>query len=482
MRPDVNSPHGHDVLDPRAEQGRAASTWRKVLYSAFPSEPSESGQTLGSADRAVLLGLFASSAVVLALRAPVAFSKIWADDGSEFLGRAARGISVGSFFTEYRGYLSVIPRVFAALLVQAPVGWWAIGTAIAAIAATAGTACVTFLVARSYIPQRALCALLALSVPLVPAFRTESINSIANQHFVLVFAAFWLFLAPPRNAARTIVRSVAVLLIGLSAPLMFVLIPLPIARIFRYGRRELPLLLATAGALLLQGGAHLFWSSSARGGGVTATANAAAAYGTDVVEPTFGGLHLVTARSYAATFGVVAAIGAVSLGAWYLRRAKTARELHAENVACARVESLIVLSLLLSGLSMVVAVQLGGDSRRYAILPSLFLCTFLAASASLVWTASRKRAGVHSQALAKRRTALAVGLGVSLLVIFGWVRGFSASEYRRSGPAWSASLAAARSTCRAAHRQPKAVLVHIAPVVAGKPAWYIELDCAYLRS
>src|SRR5262249_35058210 len=149
------------------------------------------------------------------------------------------------------------------------------------------------------------CALLGLSVPLVPALRTESINSVANLQFVLVFAAFWLFLASPRNAARTLLRCVALLLIGLSAPLMFVLIPLPIARWLRFGRGELPAFAATATALVVQLSAHLFWSSSARGGGATAAANAAAAYGTDVIEPTFGDFHLVEARTYAAALGVI---------------------------------------------------------------------------------------------------------------------------------------------------------------------------------
>ncbi len=434
----------------RTDQARVRSNpWSRALNCAFPIHSSASRQTLSGMDRAIALGLVAVSTAVLTFRAPVAFSKIWADDG-QFIESGVRELSVGSLFTTYRGYLNVIPRIVAGAIVQTPAGWWAVALATAAIAATAGTACLTFLVARWYIPQRTLCGLLGISVPLLPALRTESINSAANQHFLLVYAAFWLYLAPPRRTVRTILRSGAVLLIGLSSPLMFVLIPLPIARVIRYGRKELPLLIATACAVFAQGSAHLFWSSSSRsGGGLFAAADAAADYGLHVFQPTFGGFHLVGARSYAATFGVVVAIAAAWLGLWWLRRFLTARGDQPENLVLARSEFLMSLSLLLSGLFMIVEVQLGGSSYRYAIAPSLFLCTFLAASASRLCAATFHPAVVHRQSRARRLFTGLTILGVSILVILGWARGFSASEYRRSGPTWSTSLASARSTCRA---------------------------------
>ena len=464
----------------RAEQERVVSTpWSDALRCAFPADSSTSRQVLSGTDRAIALGLFAISSAILAVRAPVAFSKIWADDG-QFINSAVRGLPVGSVFTTYRGYLNVIPRIVAAAVAQTPARWWAAGLAAAAIAATAGTACITFLVARWYIPQRTLCALLGLSVSLVPAIRTESINSVANQHFLLVYAAFWLYLAPPRRTARTILRSVAVLLIGLSSPLMFVLIPLPIARFFRYGKKELPLLVATAVAVLAQASAHLFWSSSTRGGGgVAAAADAAADYGKDVFQPTFGGFHLVTSPAYAASFAVVLAIAAAGLGLWWLRRFPAVRGEQPENLGLARGEFLMALSLLLSGLFMLVEVQLGGTSYRYAIVPSLFLCTFLAASASRLWVATFHPSLAHRQARASRLFAGLTILGVSILVILGWARGFSASEYRRSGPTWSASLASARATCRTTRPPTKTVLVPIAPLVEGTP-WSVRLDCGSL--
>jgi hypothetical protein len=469
-----------DTLVLQTEEGRRVSTFvSSVLRGAFPAESSTSRQALDGVDRALLLGLFAASSAVLALRGPVAFSKVWADDGV-FLARAARGNPVGSLFSVYRGYLAVIPRLFAALVVQSPARWWAVETAIAAIAATAWAASVTFFVARWYIPQRAVCVLLGLSVALVPALRTESINSIANQHLVLIFAAFWLFLVPPRNAVR-ILCSVAVVLIGLSSPLLFVLIPLPIARVIRYGRKELPLLVASGSAVLVQGSFHLFWNSSARsGGGATAAGNAAAAYTTDVFESTFGGFHLVAGRSYAATIGVIVAIGTAGIGLWWLRRVTAARAEQRANVALARTEFLMMLSLLLSGLFMIVSVQLGGSSQRYAITPSLFLFTFVAASASRVWTACHDHFLVRGYTKRRRHIARLIIVGVSILVLCGWVRGFSASRYRRSGPTWSASLATARSTCRAADHPPKTLLVPIAPLVNGRLSWYISLDCASL--
>jgi hypothetical protein len=469
-----------DTLVLQTAQGRRVSTFlSSALRGAFPAESSTSRQALDGVDRALVLGLFAASSAVLALRGSVAFSKLWADDGV-FLARAARGSPVGPLFSVYHSYLAVIPRVLAALIVQSPTGWWAVETAVAAIAVTAWAASVTFLVARWYIPQRAFCALLALSVSLVPALRTESINSITNQHFVLIFAAFWLYLAPPRNAVRTILRSVAVVLIGLSSPLLFVMIPLPIARAIRFGKKELPLLVATGSAVLVQASFHFFWNSSTRGGGgITAAGNAAADYTTDVFESTFGGYHPVVGRPYAATVAVIVAIGTAGFGLWWLRRVRAAREEQRADVAVARTEFLMMLSMLLSGGFMIVSVQLGGTSYRYAITPSLFLCTFLVASASRVWTAGVDPFIVRGHTRRKRHIARLIIVGVSILVLLGWARGFSSSRYRRSGPTWSASLATARSTCRATNHPPKTLLVPIAPG-HGRVSWYIDLDCASL--
>jgi hypothetical protein len=429
--------------------------------------------------RNLLNGLTILSAAVLVLRAPVAFTKIFADDGTEFVGHAARKISIGSFFTEYRGYLSLIPRAVAGSVVQFPTAWWAAGLAVAAVLVTASTAAVTYLVARWYLPQRALCAVLALSVSLVPAIRTESIDNVANLQFILVFAAFWLFLAPMRSQRATIFSALCVLLIGLSAPLMFVLLPLAIARVFRFGWRESPLLIATVGALLLQAIARLFWSSSARGGDVKSIGNAAVDYGRNVIEATFGGAHLPGGRVYEASLGGFVALGGVLLGVWWVRRLATMTD--TQQQPAARLEFLMTASLLLSGLCMIVEVQFGGaGSYRYTVTPSLFLCTFLVASISRLWLALHDRASAPIFTPLRRRIAIIVLVSISAFVAVGWVRGFSASVYRRSGPSWSASLANARTTCRAANH-PSDVLVPIAPTkISDHHPWLIDLECGSL--
>jgi hypothetical protein len=453
---------------------------RNALESAFPTDPPAPATARSRSDTTIALGLLTVSAVVLVLRAPVAFTKIFADDGSEFIGSAAREISIGSFFTEYRGYLSVIPRAVAVLVVQFPTAWWAAGLAVAALLATASTAVITYLVARWYVPQRALCAVLAVAVSLVPAIRTESIDNVANLQFVLVFAAFWLFLAPMRSQRSTIVRALCVLLIGLSAPLMFVLLPLAIGRVLRFGRRESPLLVATVGALLVQAGARLFWSSSARGGDVKSLANAAVDYGRNVIEATFGGSHLPGGRIYEASLGGFVALGGVSLGVWWLRRLATMEDGTRQQQLAARLEFLMTASILLSGLCMIVEVQLGGaGSYRYAVTPSLFLCTFLAASLSRLWLALHECTSAPTFTPLRRRIASFVLVGVSALVAVGWAQGFSASVYRRSGPSWSTSVAHARAICRGANH-PSHVDVRIAPEVSEHHFWVIDLECGSL--
>jgi hypothetical protein len=64
-------------------------------------------------DGQIAIGVFLISAAMLSVRAPFSFSKIFADDGSELLGNAARGLPIESLFKSYRGCLSVIPRLAA---------------------------------------------------------------------------------------------------------------------------------------------------------------------------------------------------------------------------------------------------------------------------------------------------------------------------------------------------------------------------------
>ena len=212
----------------------------------------------------------------------------------------------------------------------------------------------------------------------------------------------------------------------------------------------------------------------------TSAANAAADYGREVFEPT---LRRLSPRHGALVCGGLWCRGRAwsrwVSDLWWLRRAAAARDEQPESVALARTEFLMALSLLLSGLFMVVAVQLGGStSCRYAIPPSLFLCTFLAASASRLWAATcrsnHRGRPVPSKELLRR-------VGDSRRIDSRHPRvgaRISASEYRRSGPTWSASLAAARSTCRAADA-PKTVVVPIAPRKRGS-SWHINLDCTSL--
>ena len=230
----VRSPRGAtpNVTFLTCESGMAGSVENPVVCTQV-RVPEQSGHVApGSRQRRSCLGTWALCVLrgVLALRAPVAFSKIWADDGPN-----------SSVAPQRESRLDRSSPSTAAICCHPSRSSRHSSSNLRLVVGSRnchrshrshrGDRCLTFLVARWYIPQRTLCALLGLSVSLVPAIRTESINSVANQHFVLVFAAFWLFLAPPRNAARTIVRSVVVLLIGLSSPLMFVLIPLPIARV-----------------------------------------------------------------------------------------------------------------------------------------------------------------------------------------------------------------------------------------------------------
>jgi hypothetical protein len=451
-----------------------------LLECALPGRPARAHEaSSGRSEWRTGAGIFVVCTGVLALRAPAAFTKIFADDGSEFIGRAARGLSLRTTFAEYRGYLSVVPRLIAATVVQLPTAWWAAGLAAAAVAISAGTAVLTYAGARCFVPQRSLCSLLAISVAFVPALRSESIDNVANLQFVLPFAAFWIFLLPPRGGAPAVARVSAIVLIGLSAPLVFVLLPLPIARVLRFGRNEMALLAATVGTLITQVSVRVFAATSTRGGDAKSVGNAAAAYGRQVIEATFGGFHVDGGRVYEAGLGAVVALAGAAIGIAWVRRAATMPVEDARVLCLRRLEFLVATSLVVSGVMMIVAVQLGGTgSYRYAVAPSLFLCTFIAAAGSRTWIAltdsTRLRAQVRS-----RRVVLASLAAACALVAIGWIHGFNASTYRRSGPTWASSLAVARSTCRSS-KHDHDVKVAIAPQVSTHGSWAIDLRCASL--
>jgi hypothetical protein len=81
--------------------------------------------------------------------------------------------------------------------------------------------------------------LLAAAIVVLPVGNLETINNIANLHWYMPIAAFWLLLARPRTRLGSVLIAVALFLLVLSSPLSLLLVPIALLRFVLDRRRDL---------------------------------------------------------------------------------------------------------------------------------------------------------------------------------------------------------------------------------------------------
>lgn len=173
-----------------------------------------------------------ASAAIVYLRTPsAARGVIWAEDGRNFMvDHLVNGY--GGVFEPYQGYLHVVPRLLAGVVVDllAP-EQVAHGMTVAAalvIGAVSGALVWYAAMATERIWIRALIGLVPALVPTGPL---EMAGNLANLHWYFLLLGFWMFLAVPRNWVTSWIAAVAVLLMTLSEPQLLIALPLFIRNI-----------------------------------------------------------------------------------------------------------------------------------------------------------------------------------------------------------------------------------------------------------
>jgi hypothetical protein len=151
-----------------------------------------------------------------------ALDTIYAEDGSVFLGSSYTQSTLDSIATPYAGYLHLVPRVLSELVSALPVSWAAAGLAIAAALTTGLLAVLVYACTRDYLAPWGR-VLAAAVVVLVPVGQDELPNSIANLHWPMLYALFWVLLS---KRLSTWLAVTVVLLISLSDLLVLVFAPL----------------------------------------------------------------------------------------------------------------------------------------------------------------------------------------------------------------------------------------------------------------
>jgi hypothetical protein len=213
-----------------------------------PAEPPHERAWLG------LTAAFLGSVAFLLL-IPAGWSRLdhlWAEDGARFMVDAVRFPALQNLVEPYGGYLHTLPRLVAEVVALLPIEWTAAGFAIAAAMLRALIALITFAGSKAYLKSTPTRFALAALVIVLPAGNSETLNNMSNLHWFVLYGAFWALLW--RNAPRVPV-ALFVFLAAVTSPLVFILAPIALVRLF-LPRKEVPT--AFLAGLVVQGLAMIF--------------------------------------------------------------------------------------------------------------------------------------------------------------------------------------------------------------------------------
>jgi hypothetical protein len=358
-----------------------------------------------------------------------ALNTIYAEDGSVFLGSSYSDSAFDSLTTPYAGYLHLVPRVLSELVSLLPVSWAAAGLSLAAGVVTGLLAVLVFACTRDYLAPWGR-FLAAAVVVLVPVGQDELPNSIANLHWPMLYALFWVLIARRLDTALGVT---AVLLISLSD--LLVLVYAPLALLLWWRRRStysLAVGVALAIGLVAQAAAVLFGPAGRELH--PEPVKWAPWYILRAVPEAVWGQRWFGA-SVDARWLVLAALAWVALLGAALYAVRT-RRTEWRLAALAAVASVAVYAL---------PVALSGQATpRYAAAPAMLLVT--AACALFLAPTTGTQAPVESDGwVPDTRIAIATWAGVALVAFCAavWVLNLRVPNERANGPRWSDELAKA---------------------------------------
>lgn len=214
----------------------------------------------GGARRALItVPLMVVGAATLSLARQVgagALDTVYAEDGTVFLADAYGESTLDAIASPYAGYLHGVPRLLAEIVSLLPVSAAAAGLAISAAIVTGLLTLLVYVASGGVLRSPWARALASAVVVLVPVAQEEIPNSIANLHWPMLYALFWVLLWRPVKARW--VKPAVVLLIVLSDILTVVFLPLAVWRWWRSQPRDHFTLAAFGVGLATQAAAVVF--------------------------------------------------------------------------------------------------------------------------------------------------------------------------------------------------------------------------------
>lgn len=393
-----------------------------------PSQPLEPKGSSSPPIRIVSLAILVFLGAALSLsRQPGAgaLDTLWAEDGSVFLQQALDNPSPSAWFASYAGYAHLLPRMVASFSALFPLDFapWIYSGGAALI--IAGLSLFVFRATVQAIPNWPIRCVVAATVLLLPSASMEVMNSSANLHWYLLFAASWAALWRPTGGGDVAATSLVLFLAATSDPFTVVVAPILALQYLRERRssdliRNAALLLGLA----LQA-AVVFFNDQPRSLDPTSASSVAMLqwYGYQVIMTSALGVSL--RDMMLETLGTLpTACIALAVLALLLSPALQAAS---RNIQFAG--ALVSLHLALYFLPVALA---GTSPSRYAVAPILLLYSLIA------W-------GFATCPPSRRLKVLAVS-SVALLVVVV-APDFARINERAQGPSWSEELARGRSIC-----------------------------------
>lgn len=390
---------------------------------------------------------------------PTARDTLWAEDGRLYLLDAQRD-GLAATFWPYGGYLQVVPRLIADVVVWlVPVSFWAVAMTAASCLVAGAVAVGVFFWARPVVPSALLRVVLAAPTVLLPLGPREVLGNVANLHSVLLWGLFWLVLARPATRRGAIVLGVLGTFAALSEIQAVFLLPL-MAVVVRRRRESIYLVagpvLGVAAQLIATLGAPRVQGQHA----VVSTLSVAEGYVINTVLPdltSYAGVGSLLVHG-GLLIGVSIVLGVLGLAAVAFRRADSEQRI--VLLAAASLSVLVYAASVLVnprpyyGYAALPSSQLETVWLiRYGVLPGMLLLAVIIVSASVLMTDAHSTVG--RAGFAAGRTAFVAGLARRILAVVALAAvlaclafGYTPSSTRRGyGPAWSPQVAAAADAC-----------------------------------
>lgn len=435
--------------EPGSRPRRMSAAWSAMTRAAAPL---------------VLLALAAAG--IAWLRIPTADRDVlWAEDGRNFLQGALDGTPAG-VFQSYAGYLHVVPRMLATLVVATvPVGGWAVAMTAGSCLIAGILALVVFVSARTIIPAVAPRLAIALLTVLAPLASREVLGNAANLHSLFLWTLFWMLLGRPRSRAGAAALAAVGLLGALTEIQTLLLLPLLLVG-WRDRRRWL-----VRGAVLLGVLAQLtvtvLWPRGASGHPPIAPLSLPYGYLINVLMPFVLPRSTIgpTLVASGPLVGVLLLAGVGACAAWALHRGRRPR--------------IAVIALLAGSVLAYCAAVVDNPNAfldyaeltrtqlenvwfvRYGVVPSMMVGAVVI---------------IGLFALFRRIDRGWIRVGIVAIVVIGLVVNLAPEATRRTGgPSWSAGVVAAAEQCE---RRPGMTTVSVAETIS----WRVVLPCTLLTS